>query len=419
MKKRVMFYCQSLLGIGHFIRSRELLFALRDFDVCFLYGGEIVPGFELPVWVEVVYLPALKSDSKFQQLYVVESQESLPEIQTRRKEALRAAFDRFSPDILLIELFPFGRRKFNFELLPLLAHTRATRPITKIVCSLRDILVRRPDQARYEDEVCALMNQYFDLLLIHADPKLQRLEETFDRVTGIDCPIRYTGYVAQPSHGKHATSFKPEQLAARNNESLEQSSKSGQAQSILSSKRVGNDPFILVSIGGGRVGHELITCVLEAETRLTIEPRIHILTGPHMPDEEFQRLRRQVACRSNISIQHHTTEFLNWLLRADLSISMAGYNTCMDILSAGVPALVWPFSEHENDEQILRARKLERLGYVSVLDPARLDPDYLASEISCRLNTPAPAPEIELDLQGAARTAEFLMSISTEESKNQ
>jgi len=380
MKKRVLFYCQSLLGIGHFIRSRELLFALRDFEVCFLYGGEFVPGFELPDWVEVVYLPAIKSDARFEQLFVVDSLDSLPEVQARRKELLLGAFDRFAPDVLLIELFPFGRRKFNFELLPLLAHARATRPAVKIVCSLRDILVRRPDQARYEAEACALMNQYFDLLLVHADQRLQRLEETFGSVASLNCAIRYTGYVAQPARDK------PKRPAE-------------------------TDPLILVSIGGGRVGHELIACVLEAETRLSGPRRLRIFTGPHIPVEQFQRLQQQVAGRSHITLERHTTQFLDCLRQADLSISTAGYNTCMDILSAGARALVWPFNEHGNHEQTLRARKLERLGYVSVLDPARLEPDYLAAEIVRCLNQPAPAPVVALDLQGAPRTAELLMAL--------
>jgi len=385
MKKRVLFYCQSLLGIGHFIRSRELLFALRDFDVRFLYGGEFVPGFELPAWVEALYLPALISDARFQQLYVVNSSDSLSEIQARRKDLLRAAFDSFAPDILLIELFPFGRKKFNFELLPLLAHARATRPATKIVCSLRDILVRRPDQARYEAEVCALMNQYFDLLLIHADPRLQRLEETFGNVAGLDCPIRYTGYVAQPPRDR-------------------------------AEARAGADSLLLVSVGGGRVGHELIACALDAETRLADRRRLHILTGPHMPVEQFQSLQKRAAGRSHITLQRHTTQFLTWLRQADLSISMAGYNTCMDILSSGARALVCPFSDHENDEQTLRARKLEQLGYVSVLDPARLDPDYLAAEIVRCLNLAAPAPAMALDLRGAPRTAELLTALLEGES---
>ncbi|MGH9935503.1 MAG: glycosyltransferase family protein [Blastocatellia bacterium] len=352
-----------------------------------------MPSFDLPAWVEVVYLPALKSDARFQQLYVVDGPESLPEIQARRKELLRGAFDRFAPDVLLIELFPFGRKKFNFELLPLLAHARATRPAAKIVCSLRDILVRRPDQARYEAEVCALMNQYFDLLLIHADPRLQRLEETFGNVAGLNCAIRYTGYVAQPLCDKPARD-RPK-------------------------ARAGSDPTLLVSIGGGRVGHELIACALDAEARLTTPRRLHILTGPHMPVEQLQNLQRRAAGRSHITLQRHTTQFLTWLRQADLSISMAGYNTCMDIVSAGVRALVWPFNEHENDEQTRRARKLEQAGYVSVLDPARLDPDYLAAEIVRCLNLEAPAPAVALDLQGAPRTAELLTTLLAREISDQ
>jgi predicted glycosyltransferase len=385
MKKRVLFYCQSLLGIGHFIRSRQILFALRDFEVRFVYGGEFVPDFDLPAWVEAVYLPALRSDVRFEQLYVVNNHQSLPEAQARRKESLLAAFDSFTPEVLLIELFPFGRWKFNFELLPLLDRARAARPDVKIVCSVRDILVRRPDQARYEAEVCALMNRYFDLLLIHADPRLQRLEETFGSVAGINCPIRYTGYV-----GQTAVYPMPEQISAC--------------------------PTLLVSAGGGRVGSELIACVLDAETRLTRSHRLRILTGPHMPAEQFQSLQERIAGRSHITLQRHTTQFLTMLRQADLSISMAGYNTCMDILSAGVRALVWPFAEHENGEQTLRARKLEQLGYVSVLDPARLEPDYLAAEIVRCLDMPAPAPSVALDLQGAPRTAELLTALLAGES---
>ncbi|HZF39322.1 MAG TPA: glycosyltransferase [Blastocatellia bacterium] len=380
MKKRVLFYCQSLLGIGHFIRSRQILFALRDFDVRFVYGGEFVPDFDLPAWVETVYLPALRSDARFEQLYVVDNHYSLPEIEARRKESLLAAFDSFAPDVLLIELFPFGRRKFNFELLPLLDHARSARPGVKIVCSLRDILVRRPDQARYEEEVCELMNQYFDLLLIHADPRLQRLEETFGSVAGLNCAIRYTGYVGQ-------TEVRPKR------------------------ERTEVCPTLLVSVGAGRVGSELIACALDAEARLTRSRRLHILAGPHMPVEQFQSLQEQVAGRSHITLQRHTTQFLTLLRQADLSISMAGYNTCMDILSAGVRALVWPFTEHENGEQTLRARKLEQLGYVSMLDPARLEPDYLAAEITRCLNLPARAPSVALDLQGAPRTAELLNAL--------
>ena len=379
MKPRVLFYCQSLLGIGHFIRSRELLFALRDFEVCFLYGGEPVPGFDWPDWVEVIYLPALRSDAAFEQLYVVAGAASLAEIKAQRRELLRATFDRFAPDVLLIELFPFGRKKFQFELLPLLAHARATRPDLKIACSLRDILVRRPAQARYEAEVCALVNQYFDLLLIHADPRVQRLEETFGSVAQLNCALHYTGYVAQ-------------------------------AAPPVMTEAPDSDPLLLVSLGGGRVGHELIECALAASPLLPLPHRLQLFTGPHIAAEQFDRLQQRAAALPHATLARHTTEFPAWLQRAALSISMAGYNTCMDILATGVRALVYPFNEHDNDEQTRRARKLAALGHVGVLEPAQLSPGYLAAEITRALAAP-PAPAVTIDLQGAARTAELLFAL--------
>ena len=60
-----------------------------------------------------------------------------------------------------------------------------------------------------------------------------------------------------------------------------------------------------------------------------------------------------------------TNEFLSFLAAADLSISMAGYNTCMNVLAAGVTALVWPFGQ--NREQRLRGEKLAALEAVTLV----------------------------------------------------
>ncbi len=379
MKKRILFYCQSLLGIGHFIRSRELLLALRDFEVCFLYGGEPVPGFDWPAWIEVVYLPALRSDAAFENLYVVDGNATLEEVKAQRKALLIATFDRFAPDALLIELFPFGRGKFKFELLPLLAHARATNPHIKIACSLRDILVSRTNQSRYQADVVKTMNQYFDLLLVHSDPRVQRLEESFGSVGELACPVTYTGYVAQPS---------PEPTANRD-----------------------DAPLILVSIGGGRVGHELIECALAASLLIETPHRMQIFAGPHIPSEVFERLQAQAAPLSHVTLSGHTTEFTAWLRRATLSISMAGYNTCMDILVARANALVYPFHEHDNDEQTRRAHKLAQHGFVSVIEPAQLQAKPLAAEIIRCLNAPLTASATALDLDGAKHTAKLLTGL--------
>jgi predicted glycosyltransferase len=199
MKKRAMFYCQSVLGMGHLIRSAEIARGLADngFEVSFLYGGETAGGLELPASIAVVNLPPIKSDAEFREICAADGSRDLEEIKEARRRRILAEFARFRPQVLIIELFPFGRRKFAFELIPLLERISAGGRATKVVCSLRDILVSRRDQTEFEDQVCNLMNRYFDLLLVHADPRFQRLEESFPSARRIECPIRYTGFVVQ------------------------------------------------------------------------------------------------------------------------------------------------------------------------------------------------------------------------------
>ncbi|MFN0087653.1 MAG: glycosyltransferase family protein [Blastocatellia bacterium] len=384
MKKRVLFYCQSVLGIGHFIRSRELALALRDFEVCFVYGGDVVPGHELPSGIEMIQLPALISDEAFRGLHAPDGESDPEQVKSRRTERLLAVFDRFRPDALIIELFPFGRKQFSFELLPLLERARTSRPRAKVVCSLRDILVRKRDQDRYEERVSEWMNRYFDLLLIHADPRWQRLEETFASLGKIDCRIEYTGYVARRI----------------------EISAAGDSEAATSPP-----PLILASLGGGRVGHELIDAVLAAEPRLVSPHRLHIVSGPHAPESVYRRFERQAGLLPEVTLERHTPAFPALLHGAALSISMAGYNTCMDLLSARVPALVYPFMGAGNDEQERRARGLERRGLVRVLDAGRLDPASLAAEIERGLASPRIAPRPSPRMNGAERSAQLLADL--------
>ncbi|HUY14913.1 MAG TPA: hypothetical protein VMX16_14965 [Terriglobia bacterium] len=93
-------------------------------------------------------------------------------------------------------MFPFGRKRFSFELLPLLQSARSCQPAALVVSSVRDVLVKKPDQAKHEDRVCRLVNDYYDLVLVHGDERLFGLEETFSRVPDLRCEIRYTGYVS-------------------------------------------------------------------------------------------------------------------------------------------------------------------------------------------------------------------------------
>jgi predicted glycosyltransferase len=382
-KKKLMYYCQHVLGMGHFVRSVEIIRALTPFEVYFLNGGEMVPGFDPPPEVEVINLPPIKSDSEFREIRAVDSSTSLDEIKEIRKKRILGEFERVRPELLVIELFPFGRLKFDFELIPLLELARAGGR-TKVVCSLRDILVSKREQRQFEEDACRIVNQYFDLILIHSDPRFHRLEETFPRAGDLKCPIRYTGFVAQP---------------VADHESLQDSDL---------------EKDILVSIGGGRVGVELIDCAMDASALIADKAphRMSIFTGPYLADSEFGRLEAKIAGNRRVKLQRYTTEFVSSMRAADLSMSMAGYNTCMNIIVTGTRAIVYPFSGNNNQEQTIRAKKLRELGLVEVIEQGELRPATLADKILAQLTKPKPMTKPGLlDLNGATNTVAALIDV--------
>ncbi|MEO1145028.1 MAG: glycosyltransferase [Cyanobacteria bacterium J06638_22] len=382
--KRLMFYCQHILGIGHLIRSMEIVKGLTaDFEVCFVNGGEVIHDFPIPEDIDVINLPPLKTDSEFRTLQVPRGFDDVESAMAFRRDRLLEVCDRIRPDVLMVELFPFGRRKFSPELIPLIERARAMG--TKVVSSLRDIVVTKQDQERHEAKVCKLMNRYFDQLLIHGDPQFMPLERSFSRVADLDCPVHYTGYVVQDN---------PQPTTKRTN-----------------ATSISPQPLILVSVGGGRFGHELLDCVAVAAGHLEqqIPHQIQMFTGPFSPDSVVQRMQAIARQRPNLSVERYTPNLLDYMSRADLSISMAGYNTTMNVLTTGVRSMLLPFQGNDDQEQSIRSERLEELGIVSVIRPDDLNPERFAQRVVDMLaQTPS---SMTFDLNGVANTATYVRDL--------
>ncbi|NJM96042.1 MAG: glycosyl transferase [Phormidesmis sp. RL_2_1] len=356
--KTLLFYCQHILGIGHLVRSMAIAQGLTDeFNVYFVNGGEVIHGFPIPDGVDVINLPAIKTDPDFRQLQVPEGFTDVEATLEYRRDMLLELCDHIRPDVVITELFPFGRRRFSTELIPLLE--RAKSYGAKISCSLRDIVVTKQDQARHEAKVCKLMNRHFDQLLIHGDPALVLLENSFSRVSDLECDVRYTGYVVPD------------------------------ANRLFEPKTSHDPPVILASVGGGRFGHELLDCVAETCRFLEdkIPHQIQMFTGPFSPDEVFNRMQSAAQRCLNLTVERYTPDLLTYMSKADLSISMAGYNTTLNVLQTGVRALLLPFTGNDDQEQRLRSKRLESLGIVRAIDPEQLNPVQLGHSILDILNT--------------------------------
>jgi predicted glycosyltransferase len=376
--KKVMFYCQHILGMGHLIRSVEIVRGLiPDFQICFVNGGQVIKEFEFPREIEVINIPAVKTDSEFTQLTPVDDSLTMSELETIRTKMLLDVCDRFQPDILIIELFPFGRRRFSFELIPLMEKAKAMG--TKIVSSVRDIVVTKQDQQRHEEKVCRLINKYFDMLLIHGDPNFVKLNLSFSRIDDLNCPVHYTGYVVQP---------------------------------VPKPQKIDNKPLILVSVGGGRFGHDLLECVAHTAPILKtkIPHHLQVFTGPFCPDNVLQKLQAITKEQDNITVNCYTSNLLNYMQQADLSIGMSGYNTTMNILSTGVKAMMMAFQGNNDKEQETRLKKLDNLGRVKMIQPEDLQPEKFAEQIISYLQQ--EKTELSLDLNGVDNTAKYIKQLT-------
>jgi predicted glycosyltransferase len=386
--ERILFYCQHVLGIGHLVRSAEIVRELsRDTQILFILGGEKPEGFRFPEHenIDVLQLPPLKTDPDFSNLQVCGSLRSMDETKTLRRLVLLQAFADFQPDVLVTELFPFGRKKFSFELFPLLEHVRQQSRRTMVVSSVRDILVTRKDQDEYEERVCDLVNTFYDLILVHGDKNFQKLDETFSRVNDLRCPVAYTGYVVQQKD--------PNALEACRLPLTEQ-----------------GEPVIVASIGSGQylTGQMLLDTVLRAAQLLQnrIPHEFHVFAGPLMPEEAYSRLQTLARESRNIRLSRYTPDLAAVLKRADVSVSMGGYNTVMDILSSHVRALVYPVTSNGDQEQCVRAEKLAKAGVLDVIRTEELTPEVLALKLERTLSkTPT---RLTLNREGAANSALIL-----------
>lgn len=377
--RRVFIYVQNLLGIGHLKRAATLARALvaEGLQVTLASGGLAAPGI-VPAGVRLVQLPqARAADLTFKTLLDEAGREIDDDWRRRRSAALQAAWRAADPQVLLIELFPFGRRQMRFELLPLLdaAVGRAA-----IVCSVRDILGGLKSPQR-EQETLDLVERYFDRVLVHGDPSLVSFDRTFPGAKRIAGRLAYTGYVVEPASAAGGNAGKEE---------------------------------IIVSAGGGAVGAALLQAAMRAKPLTASRDRTwRVLAGNNLAENDFRSLAGLASGDSGIVLERSRADFTALLANCALSVSQAGYNTLMETVRAGARAVVVPFAGGQETEQALRARSLAERGLLEVVEEEALTPEALAAAIDRVARKPRPAPGA-IDLDGARKSAMLIDGLARE-----
>jgi predicted glycosyltransferase len=377
MSEHVFFYVQHLLGIGHLRRSEILAEAMAaaGLDVTVALGGRPIP--EVPFrGIRTSQLPMAQiANEDFSTLLDAGGQPVGEDWKATRRAALLDLLRASEPDVLLIELYPFGRRQFAFELIPLLeaAHARDRRP--RVACSVRDILVASKKPGR-DAEVTGVVRRFFDAVLVHGDPALIPFEATFPSAKGLADLIHYTGYVAAP------------------------------APETTSVEGAGE---VLVSTGSGAVGAPLLFSAIAARPITPLADKVwRLIAGPNLPATDLARLAAMADART--IVERFRDDFAARLKSSALSISQAGYNTTMDILRAGVPAVVVPYETASETEQRFRSDMLSAARLLTVLPAAELSPERLALAVAEALAKPRSSHHV--DLNGAPTTARIIRELA-------
>ena len=384
----VLFHVQHLLGIGHLTRAATLARGLAEegVEVTVASGGEPVTGVDFGRATLVQLPPARVADRRFKHLLDAHGNPAGDAWKAARRGRLLALYEEVEPDIVLTELFPFGRRQLRFELLPLLDRCAADRARTgrpRIACSVRDILVESPKPERTR-EMLDLVRRYYDRVLVHGDPRFVSLGATFPHAREIADRIAYTGYVVARPEGPPAG---PQRRRGEG----------------------GGD--VIVSAGGGAVGGRLLEAALAARPRTSLAAAgWRLLAGANLPESDFRSLAERAP--AGVTVERFRPDFGALLRRARLSVSQGGYNTLMEVLDAGLRAVVVPYAGGLETEQTLRADLLAARGLIEVVSEDELGGESLAAAVDRALARPAPAGLDGLDTSGVDAAARELRELA-------
>lgn len=343
----VLIVVTHLLGTGHLSRALTLgrAFVAAGHQVTLASGGMPAPLLD-HAGLTFLQLPPIRSDgTNFTRLLDGDGQEVAEATFTARQTALISALTP-APDILITELFPFGRRVLSAEFLGLLEAAKALPRPPVILASIRDILAppSKPSKAIRADEIIA---RFYDAVLVHSDPVATRLEQSWPVSDMLQARLKYTGYVAPLAADPHPTQL-------------------GEGE-------------ILVSAGGGAVGTALFETAIEA-AHLMPTRRWRLLVGGSDSAARVKALERLNPPKGTI-IEPARPEFRQMLRHVAASVSMCGYNTALDLMQAGTPAVLVPFDDGAEVEQTLRAESLAQMAAVEVLRSAEMTPRVLCDAV--------------------------------------
>jgi predicted glycosyltransferase len=370
---RVLMYSHDTMGLGHLRRCREIAHSLVEdasqISVLILSGSPIIGSFDFRTRVDFVRIPGViklrNGDYTSLNLHL-----DVEETLELRESIIRHTAETFDPDLFIVDKEPWGLRGEVKKTMEMLKERD-----TPLVLGLRDVMDEPaalvPEWER--KKVLPALEDLYDEVWIYG------MKEICDPFEGLDLPAsvrmksRYTGYLRRHVPSVATAPHLP----------------------------MTEDPFILVTAGGGGDGDGLMDWVLRAYEQDSDLPYPALLVlGPFMSQENQAEFMERAAALDRVQVITFDSRIESLMSRAAGMVSMGGYNTFCEILSFDKRALIVPRTEPRL-EQFIRAKRAEELGMVSMLvDDGDRDPQQMAAALRRLPSQPKPSEQLSPEMLG-------------------
>lgn len=364
--ERVMIYSHDTFGLGHLRRACAIANAMVAdnpvVSVLIISGSPVIGNYEFGPGVDYVRIPGVvkQPDGDYRSLNL---NMDLDEAVALRAAIIARTVEAFRPGLFIVDKEPTG---FRGEALPALKLLRAQG--ARLVLGIRDILdepaMLVPEWTR--KGAVAALKDYYNEIWVYGLPKIYEPLQCFELDSEVKERIVYTGYLKREMPRESRLSRYPDFT---------------------------QDPFVLVTTGGGGDGEDVIDWVISAyETDDPPTIPAMIVFGPFLNRERRNGFMARIAKIPQLDAIGFDSKLEVLMDRAAGVIAMGGYNTFCELLSFDKPALIVPRTRPRL-EQYIRAVQAEKLGLVRMLaeENSMRDPKQMAIAIKGLLNQGKPS----------------------------
>lgn len=344
---RVLIYSHDSFGLGHLRRCRAIAHAMveamENVSVIILSGSPIIGSFDFRSRVDFVRVPGvikLRNGAYSSHSLSLGIEEML----RLRASIIEHTADAFDPDLMIVDKEPLGLRG---EVEPTLRMLKDRG--CRLVLGLRDVM----------DDPASLADEW------ERKQSMRALEDLYDEIW-----VYGRAEVHDPLEGIAVADHVREKMLFTGY--LKREVPNGDTTAELNPFE--EEPFILVTPGGGGDGMELIDWVLrayEAHER-PLFPALIVL-GPFMPAEQQAEFKARADALRDVHMIRFTPVIEKLMTEATAIVGMGGYNIFCEIMSFDKPTLLVPRVVPRR-EQAIRAKKAAEAGLVTCL-PIEAYPD--------------------------------------------